>query len=102
MARLVARGWIRVVLTTDFDRLLEQALAAAGGQLCGWSAQWDHALVSCFERRATRRCPVFWCAPLGPRGRAAELVARHGAVRRAFSAGIGAAARHGPRPALLR
>ncbi|MFF5254076.1 SIR2 family protein [Streptomyces leeuwenhoekii] len=143
VARLVARGWIRVVLTTNFDRLLEQALEAAGVQpqvvhgpagllgmtplaharatvvklhgdltdlearntereleeypaawaglvdqvldeygliVCGWSAQWDHALVSCFERRATRRYPVFWCAPLGPRGRAAELVARHGAV----------------------
>ncbi|NEY33747.1 hypothetical protein GTU99_16320 [Streptomyces sp. PRKS01-65] len=143
VARLVARGWIRVVLTTNFDRLVEQALEAAGvhpqvvhgpaallgmtplaharatvvklhGDLtdlearntereleeypaawaglvdqvldeyglivCGWSAQWDHALVSCFERRASRRYPVFWCAPQGPRGRAAELVARHGAV----------------------
>ncbi|MEV5886580.1 SIR2 family protein [Streptomyces sp. NPDC052020] len=143
VARLVARGWIRVVLTTNFDRLVEQALEAAGVQpqvvhgpagllgmtplaharatvvklhgdltdlearntereleeypaawaglvdqvldeygliVCGWSAQWDHALVSCFERRATRRYPVFWSAPRGPEGRAAELVARHGAV----------------------
>lgn len=143
VARLVARGWIRVVLTTNFDRLLEQALADAGVQpqvvhgpagllgmtplaharatvvklhgdltdlearntereleeypaawaglvdqvldeygliVCGWSAQWDRALVSCFERRATRRYPVFWSAPRGPEGRAAELVARHGAV----------------------
>ncbi|MET9441094.1 SIR2 family protein [Streptomyces sp. NPDC006610] len=143
VARLVARGWVRVVLTTNFDRLVEQALEAEGVQpqvvhgppgllgmtplaharatvvklhgdlndlearnterelerypdawaglvdqvldeygliVCGWSAEWDHALVSCFQRRATRRYPVFWCARRGPTGRAAELVARHGAV----------------------
>ncbi|MEV0642427.1 SIR2 family protein [Streptomyces sp. NPDC050619] len=143
VARLVARGWVRVVLTTNFDRLTEQALEAAGVQpqvvhspgsllgmtplaharatvvklhgdltdlearnterelgeypaawaglvdqvleeygliVCGWSAQWDQALAACFERRATRRYPVFWAAPHGPRGKAAELVARHGAV----------------------
>ncbi|MCP9988876.1 SIR2 family protein [Streptomyces sudanensis] len=143
VARLVARGWVRVVLTTNFDRLTEQALEAAGVQpqvvhgpdglrgmtplaharativklhgdladlearntereleeypaawaglvdrvldeygliVCGWSAQWDRALGACFERRATRRYPVFWAAPHAPRGRAAELVARHGAL----------------------
>ncbi|WAZ25773.1 SIR2 family protein [Streptomyces cinnabarinus] len=143
VARLMARGWVRVVLTTNFDRLTEQALAAAGVQpqvvhgpdslrgmtplaharatvvklhgdltdlearntehelreypaawaglvdqvldeygliVCGWSAQWDHALSACFERRATRRYPFFWAASHGVHGRAAELVARHGAV----------------------
>ncbi|WP_328875630.1 SIR2 family protein [Streptomyces sp. NBC_00287] len=143
VARLMARGSVRVVLTTNFDRLTEQALAAAGVQpqvihspdslrgmtplaharatvvklhgdltdlearntehelsaypaawaglvdqvldeygliVCGWSAQWDHALSACFERRATRRYPFFWAAPHGPHGKAAELVARHGAV----------------------
>ncbi|MET9732071.1 SIR2 family protein [Streptomyces sp. NPDC006458] len=143
VARLMARGWVRVVLTTNFDRLTEQALEAEGVQpqvihspdslrgmtplahapatvvklhgdladlearntenelgeypeawaglvdqvldeygliVCGWSAQWDHALAACFERRATRRYPVFWSAPHGVRGRAAELVARHEAV----------------------
>lgn len=30
IARLVARGYIRVIVTTNFDRLLEQALDAAG------------------------------------------------------------------------
>ncbi|MFJ8079387.1 SIR2 family protein [Streptomyces sp. NPDC096205] len=142
-ARLVAGGWVRVVLTTNFDRLTEQALTAAGVQpqvvhspeslrgmtplahapatvvklhgdladlearntehelaeypaawaglvdqvldeygliVCGWSAQWDQALVSCFERRVSRRYPVFWSAPYGVGGTAAELVARHGAV----------------------
>ncbi|MFK4066272.1 SIR2 family protein [Streptomyces sp. NPDC029674] len=142
-ARLVARGSVRVVLTTNFDRLTEQALAAAGVQpqvihspdslrgmtplaharatvvklhgdvtdlearnterelgeypaawaglvdqvldeygliVCGWSAQWDHALAACFDRRATRRYPLFWAAPHSPQGKAAELVARHGAV----------------------
>ncbi|MFJ5775647.1 SIR2 family protein [Streptomyces sp. NPDC093094] len=143
VARLMARGWVRVVLTTNFDRLTEQALAAAGVQpqvvhspdslrgmtplaharatvvklhgdltdlearnteeelaaypaawaglvdqvleeygliVCGWSAQWDRALAACFERRATRRYPVFWSAPHGVQGKAAELVARHEAV----------------------
>jgi SIR2-like domain len=32
IAQLVARGYIRVVLTTNFDRLLEQALAETGIQ----------------------------------------------------------------------
>ncbi|MDT9683485.1 SIR2 family protein [Streptomyces sp. TRM76323] len=143
VAQLVARGWVRVVLTTNFDRLTEQALEAAGVQpqvihspnslpgmtplaharatvvklhgdltdlearntereleeypaawaglvdqvldeygliVCGWSAQWDRALVACLERRATRRYPVFWAVPHGPRGKAAELVARNEAV----------------------
>lgn len=30
LARLVAGGWIRVIVTTNFDRLIEQALAEAG------------------------------------------------------------------------
>jgi hypothetical protein len=30
IAGLVAQGWVRVILTTNFDRLMEQALEAAG------------------------------------------------------------------------
>ncbi len=143
VAELVARGSVRVVLTTNFDRLTEQALQAAGVQpqvisspdglrgmtplaharatvvklhgdladlesrntereldaypaawaglvdqvldeygllVCGWSAQWDHALVRCFERRSARRYPVFWSTASRPGERAAELISRHQAV----------------------
>ncbi|WP_051971242.1 SIR2 family protein [Kitasatospora azatica] len=143
IAALVARGSVRVVLTTNFDRLTEQALAAVGVQpqvistpdglrgmtplaharatvvklhgdladletrnteaeltayppawaalldqvldeygllVCGWSAQWDEGLVRGFERRASRRYPIFWSCSSGPGRQAAELIERHRAV----------------------
>lgn len=122
VARLVARGAVRVVLTTNFDRLLEQALVAEGVQaqvltrpesvdaaqplaharatvvklhgdyadlnqrntvdelaaypaaldalldrvrdeygllICGWSADYDTALVAALEGARRRRYPLF-------------------------------------------
>lgn len=150
IARLVARGSIRVILTTNFDRLLERALDEEGVQpqvihrpdqvnamtpvqharvtvvklhgdyadleqrntvdelstypteyadlldtilseygliVSGWSADWDHALVSAIERRATRRYPIFWGAFGALSNSATRLVAQQQAT---VLTGIGA------------
>jgi hypothetical protein len=140
MAQLAARGAVRVIVTTNFDRLIEQALEAVGimpqvvasaaavegmeplaharctvvklhgdyaaldklntveelssyseemgGLLrrildeyglvvCGWSGDWDHALVEALEATKIRRYPLFWAA-YGDLGDAANrLVAQH-------------------------
>jgi hypothetical protein len=143
VAELVRRGHVRVVLTTNFDRLTERALEAAGVSpqvisraeavagmtplahasatvvklhgdyqdldqrntideldaydatmqrlldrvldeyglmVCGWSAEWDRALVRALEAVQTRRYPLFWSA-YGPLAEPARrLVAQHRAV----------------------
>ncbi len=143
IAQLVLRGSIKVILTTNFDRLIERALeevgispqvihspeqfAAAtplahsrvtvvklhgdyldlhlrntvdelGGYpqaqqkflervadeygliVCGWSAEWDHALAGTLEVTRSRRYPLFW-SHLGPLGtRARTLTAQHSAT----------------------
>lgn len=123
VAQLVKRGLVRVILTTNFDRLMEQALEAAGVApqvvarpeavngmaplahadativklhgdykdlgtrntpeelrdypeewrtllrqvfdeyglvICGWSADWDTALVDTLEATPNRRYPLYW------------------------------------------
>ncbi|MEY9894809.1 hypothetical protein ABIA31_008497 [Catenulispora sp. MAP5-51] len=142
LAQLVARGYIRVILTTNFDRLMEQALEALGIQaqvvhrpsaienmtplahtkvtviklhgdyadldqlntfeelngyddrlkglldrvldeygllVCGWSADWDKALVRSIENTRSRRYPLFWSSfgRLGDDAR--RLIAAHSA-----------------------
>ncbi|WP_344016886.1 SIR2 family protein [Kitasatospora atroaurantiaca] len=142
IAQLVKRGSIRVILTTNFDRLMEQALQEIGispqvvhhpeqmdaikplahsqvtviklhgdyadleqrntvdeldtypeaqqkllGQVldeyglivCGWSADWDKALVRAVEGTRSRRYPLFWSS-FGPLGEAAQrLTVQHSA-----------------------
>ncbi|ORB84460.1 hypothetical protein B1987_12370 [Mycobacterium kansasii] len=150
LAQLVKRGLVRVILTTNFDRLTEQALEAAGiapqviarpeavagmaplahtpatvvklhgdykdlgsrntaeelgtypdewnallrqvtdeyGLLvCGWSADWDTALVSAIESAPGRRYPLYWDSR-SSRGESAKrlLTARAGVVVEAPSA----------------
>jgi hypothetical protein len=63
-----------------FDSLVDQVLDDYGLVVCGWSADWDVALVAAFERARRRRYPLYWAARSGPRGEAAKLVAQHGAV----------------------
>ncbi|QQM55681.1 SIR2 family protein [Rhodococcus pyridinivorans] len=58
----------------DLDRLLDQVFDDYGLVTCGWSAEWDTALVSAITRAPSRRYPLYW----GTRGalgqRASELV----------------------------
>lgn len=136
IANLVARGYIKVIVTTNFDRLMEQALEAAGVQptvikspddikgavplvhspctlvkvhgdyrdtrqrnspdelasydremnhlldqifdqyglvVCGWSAEWDTALVDAFRRCPSRRFSTYWTARGDVTGAAKDL-----------------------------
>ncbi|MFF5846352.1 SIR2 family protein [Streptomyces massasporeus] len=139
LARLVKRGSVKVILTTNFDRLMERALEEVGMSpqvirdhqidsmkplphsqitiiklhgdyadleqrntvdeleqypqaqqgllervldeygliVCGWSADWDKALVAAVEGTRSRRYPMFW----GQFGKmsdpARRLVAQH-------------------------
>lgn len=144
IADLVARGAIRVIITTNFDRLLEQALHAVGitptvisttdsvhGALpihltpctiiklhgdygdtrikntadelasydppvdalldrvfdehgliiCGWSGQWDTALLAALRRCSSYRFSTFWMAKDGKLGdRAQQIVTQRRAT----------------------
>ena len=144
IADLVARGAIRVIITTNFDRLLEQALHAVGvtptvisttdsvhGALpihltpctiiklhgdygdtrikntadeltsydppmdalldrvldehgliiCGWSGQWDTALLAALQRCSSHRFSTFWMAKDGNVGdRAQQIVTQRRAT----------------------
>lgn len=142
IARMVKRGSFRVILTTNFDRLLERALQEVGisaqvvshpdqidaikplphsqitivklhgdysglGQrntvaeleeypeaqqrllervldeygliVCGWSADWDKALVRAVEGKRSRRYPMFWSTYRALGDAAAQLTVQHGA-----------------------
>lgn len=143
VAELVARGAVRVILTTNFDRLTERALEERGiapqvisrpeqiaasmpltharvtviklhGDyfdldqrntidelssyepaldglldrifdeygliLCGWSGDWDHALVAALDRCPRRRFPLFWSSYGRPGEVASRLIASHQAA----------------------
>lgn len=143
LAQLVKQGFVRVILTTNFDRLMEQALDAAGVSaqvvarpeavngmaplvhaeatvvklhgdykdlgtrntpeelsdypdewrtllrqvldeygllICGWSADWDGALVNSMEETGNRRYPLYWDSR-SSRGETAQRVLQN---RRGF------------------
>lgn len=142
LARLVKRGSIKVILTTNFDRLMERALEEVGISphvvrehdvdamkplphsqitiiklhgdyadleqrntvdeldsypdalqhllervvdeygliVCGWSAEWDKALVRTVEGTRSRRYPMFWSQVGKMSEPAARLTARHSAA----------------------
>lgn len=139
IADLVASGYIRVIVTTNFDRLLERALESRGisvqvihseeqvqgrtplvhapvtivklhgdqadldkrntidelGEyppqltallrtildefgllVCGWSGEWDSALVAALEATRPRRYPMFWSFRSPPSEIATRLAAQ--------------------------
>lgn len=143
IAELVSRGYIRVIVTTNFDRLMENALRERGIEptivasvdallgaepithsacyilklhgdykdarilntdvelssypaeygkildriidehgliVCGWSGEWDHALISAFLRAQNRRYSVFWAAK-GDLGSGAKELVSHRRAR---------------------
>ncbi|NBJ13697.1 SIR2 family protein [Microvirga arsenatis] len=137
IARLVRDGYIRVIITTNFDRLLENALREVGVEptvirsdddlrgavplihsrcyvvkvhgdyldtrilntdeelaaysdpmnklldrifdehgliVCGWSAEWDHALRAAITRAPSRRYPFYYANPRTPGTVAQDLI----------------------------
>jgi SIR2-like domain len=143
LAQLVKDGFVRVILTTNFDRLIERALDDAGAStqvisrpdavdgmtpldharstliklhgdytdlgmrntldelseypakwddllerifsnygllVCGWSADWDRALVAAIERSPTRRYPLYWDSRSSKGSSAQELLAARSGI----------------------
>lgn len=64
----------------ELQQLLERVLDEYGLIVCGWSADWDKALVRAIEGTRSRRYPLFW-AQYGRFSDAARaLTAQHDAV----------------------
>ena len=58
--------------------LLDRVLSEYGLLISGWSADWDHALVSAIERLPVRRYPLFWDARSAKGENAKRLLALQG------------------------
>ncbi|MBW2257387.1 MAG: protein kinase, partial [Deltaproteobacteria bacterium] len=57
------------------DALLDRVFGEHGLIVCGWSGQWDTALVRAIERNATPPYGTFWTCRRPPKGNAARLLA---------------------------
>ena len=64
----------------ELDGLLRNVLADYGLIICGWSADWDQALVRALEETRPRRYPMFWAAYGQPSEAAGRLIAQHQAT----------------------
>jgi hypothetical protein len=62
------------------QELLDRVLDEYGLIVCGWSADWDKALVRAVEGTRSRRYPLFWSQYGRFSDAARALTARHGAV----------------------
>lgn len=58
----------------DLDGLLDQVFDDYGLVTCGWSAEWDAALVAAITRAPSRRYPLYWAARDALGQKAAELL----------------------------
>jgi hypothetical protein len=58
----------------QYDVLLDRILDEYGLIVCGWSAEWDHALRAAFLRAPNRRYSVFWAARGEPGDGAKDLI----------------------------
>jgi hypothetical protein len=58
----------------EYDALLDRIFDEYGLVVCGWSAEWDHALRAAFLRAPNRRYSVFWAARGEPGDGAKNLI----------------------------
>jgi hypothetical protein len=56
------------------DKLLDRILDEHGLIVCGWSAEWDHALRAAIARAPNRRYPIFWTTRHALPKTAADLI----------------------------
>ena len=47
----------------EFDDLLDRVFDEFGLIVCGWSAEWDHALRKAISRTPSRRFSMYWARP---------------------------------------
>ncbi|MFF7717659.1 SIR2 family protein [Streptomyces sp. NPDC007988] len=64
----------------ELQQLLERVLDEYGLIVCGWSADWDKALVRAIEGTRSRRYPLFWSQYGRFSDAARRLTAQHDAV----------------------
>ncbi|MFI8301370.1 SIR2 family protein [Streptomyces nigra] len=64
----------------ELQQLLERVLDEYGLIVCGWSADWDKALVRAVQGTRSRRYPLFWSQYGRFSDAARSLTAQHGAV----------------------
>ncbi|MER7901466.1 SIR2 family protein [Streptomyces sp. NPDC096046] len=64
----------------ELQQLLERVLDEYGLIVCGWSADWDKALVRAVQGTRSRRYPLFWSQYGRFSDAARGLTAQHGAV----------------------
>ncbi|WP_327417113.1 hypothetical protein [Streptomyces sp. NBC_01233] len=64
----------------ELQELLERVLDEYGLIVCGWSADWDRALVRAVEGTRSRRYPLFWSQYGRFSDAARALTAQHDAV----------------------
>jgi len=57
-----------------FNQLLDRVLDEYGMVIAGWSAEWDGALRSAFERAPNRRFTTFWAAHGEPTAEATRII----------------------------
>ncbi|MFF6961667.1 SIR2 family protein [Streptomyces sp. NPDC008317] len=62
------------------QQLLDRVLDEYGLLVCGWSADWDHALVKAVEGTRSRRYPLFWSHYGDLGAAAARITAQHQAA----------------------
>jgi hypothetical protein len=75
------------VYPPEWNALLDRVLDEYGLLVCGWSADWDKALVAAVQRTPSRRYPLYWDARSGKGETAKRLIAmRKGVVIPAASA----------------
>jgi hypothetical protein len=63
-----------------FNRLLDRVFDEFGLVVAGWSADWDEALRAAMTRAPYRRFSTYWAIRGEPSARAADLIARRGAI----------------------
>jgi hypothetical protein len=64
----------------EWNHLLNRIFDEYGLIVCGWSADWDRALVRALTGARTRRYPMYWDARSSGGSAAAQLIAQHKAV----------------------
>jgi hypothetical protein len=63
-----------------WNSLLDRILDEYGLLVCGWSANWDKALVTAMKRAPSRRYPLYWDARSAKGETATALLSWHGGV----------------------
>jgi hypothetical protein len=61
------------------NTLLDRIIDDHGLIVCGWSAEWDPALVAAISRAANRRFPTYWAARGQPSRTAQDVIAHRAA-----------------------